>query len=93
MRRSEVPVHGSQILPQLVRIARADDHGGYGRPLEQPVDCDLCYGFASFFRHFINRVHNPVNVLVGKWRSGFDDGPAVETADFRQGLRRAVSSR
>jgi hypothetical protein len=87
VRRSEVPAHGSQILSQLVRIARADDYGGYGRPLEQLVDRDLCDGFASFFRHFIDRVHNLVNVLVGNWRSGFDDGPAVGTADFRQRLR------
>jgi hypothetical protein len=86
LRRGEVPAHGSQILAELVRITRADDHGGYGRSLEQPPDCDLWHGFASFFRHFVDGVHSPVDVLVGNWRSGLNDCLAVEAADFGHGL-------
>jgi hypothetical protein len=84
--RREAPVHGSQILAQLVRIACADDHRGNGRPMEQPVDRDLRHSFAGLFRHIVDGVHNPMNVFIGQGRTCVDDGLTVKATDFRKRL-------
>jgi len=38
--------------------------------------------FYQFLSHFVDGVHNPVNLFVGNWRSRFHDRLAVEAADF-----------
>ena len=55
-------------MAELFFVARADDHGGDGWPLEQPVDRDLRRGLSGFGRDLVDRVDDAVQMfLVDGW--------------------------
>ena len=60
----EMPAHGSQVLPQLLLVACADDHGRHGRPREHPIDRDLRHGLARLGGNLVECVDDPIDVFV-----------------------------
>jgi hypothetical protein len=87
--RRQIPAHRTQILAQLIRVPRPNDHGGYGWPLKEPINGYLGHSFPSFPGHCVDGVHDAMNVVVGDRRTGINDGLAVKTAGFRQRLSSA----
>ena len=62
--RREIPSRRVQILPQLLFIARANDDGCHGRPLQQPVERHLWHALSARFRNLIQRVDNVLQMFV-----------------------------
>ena len=56
MRRRERPAFRAQVLAQLLFVPGADDDGGNGGPLQEPVQCDLGNALFSFFSRLIEGI-------------------------------------
>lgn len=54
----EVPADGAQVVAELVLVARADDEGGDGGALQQPVEGDLRDGLAGFGGYLVQGIHH-----------------------------------
>ena len=65
----QVPADGAEVLPQLLLVARADDDGRDRGPLQQPVERDLRHRLAGLRGDLVERVDDPVEVLVGDRRA------------------------
>ena len=89
LRRGQVPADGAEVLAQLLLVARADDHGRHGRPLEQPVERDLRHGLAGLPGDRVEGVDDPVEVLVGHLRPDVGRDLAPQAARLRQRLAAA----
>ena len=68
------PADGAQVLPELLLVARTHDHAGHGRPLQQPVQRHLRHGPAGLGGNGVQRVDDPVQVLVLDLRAGVERG-------------------
>jgi len=78
---------GTEVLLQLRRITRTDQHAGHRGPLQQPVDGDLRRRLAGLGRHLVHRVDHAVQALVvDRWREA---GGLVQAAASGQGLAAA----
>src|ERR1700693_286719 len=87
----ECEARRSQVVAQLLFVARADDHGGDGRFPKQPVQSQLRHTLTRFGGKFLERVHDPIKVLILHLRAGISS--LVQAAHLRQRLAAADLAR
>src|SRR5947208_2509583 len=66
---SEIPARGTQILPELLFVASADNDRSDGRALQEPVERYLRNRFAGFVGDFVECIHHAEDVLIGNRRT------------------------
>ena len=82
----EVPAGGGDVLAELFFVAGADDEGGDGGALEEPVEGDLGDGFAGLFGDFIEGVDDFVEIVVGDLGAHVEVELVAEASFFGEGL-------
>ncbi len=60
----EVPANGTEILPELILVSRADDERGDRRPLKQPVQGDLRNRLAGLGGQRIEHIDDGEEIVV-----------------------------
>src|SRR5580698_7073431 len=83
----QIPACRVEILAKLLLVTGADDDGGDGWPLQEPVEGNLRNGLAGLLRHSVQSVHDFEDVLVVQRRTLL--GRGVEAAGRRQRMATA----
>src|SRR5258708_30425918 len=60
----QVPTNRAEVVTQLSFVACADDDGSNGRPLKQPVDCNLRYRLSGFRGDLIKRIDHVIKIFI-----------------------------
>ena len=89
----ERPADSTEVLAELLLVARADDERGDGGAAEKPVEGDLRDGLTGFAGNFVEGVDDGVEMLFGDLGTHVLDELGVEAGGLGDAGSRGGSSR